>query len=163
MQTDSIDLSPTSGLTDARCMAIALELAREAADAGEVPVGAVVVHGGRIVGRGRNRTQVDRDPTAHAEVVALRAAAAALGGARLDGATLHVTLEPCLMCCGALLEARIERLAFGAREPRTGAVLSAFETLMPAARLGHRVAIVEGECAAASAALMREFFARRRD
>ena len=149
-------------VSDARCMAIALELAREAADAGEVPVGAVVVHGGRIVGRGRNRTLADRDPTAHAEVVALREAAAALGSARLDGATLHVTLEPCLMCCGALLEARVERLAFGAREPRTGAVLSAFETLMPAARLGHRVAIVEGTLAAESAALMRAFFTTRR-
>ena len=143
-------------------MALALGLAREAAAAGEVPVGAVVVLRGEVIGRGRNDSVAGHDPTAHAEVVALREAAAALGSPRLDGATLCVTLEPCLMCCGALLEARIARLVFGAREPRTGAVLSAFETLMPAARHGHRVAIREGVRAAEAAALMGAFFADRR-
>ena len=143
-------------------MALALDLAREASEAGEVPVGAVVVLRGEVIGRGRNRSVAGRDPTAHAEIVALREAAAALGAPRLDGATLCVTLEPCLMCCGAILEARVARLVFGAREPRTGAVLSAFETLMPAARHGHRVAIREGVRAGEAAALMTAFFAARR-
>lgn len=140
----------------------ALGLACEALAADEVPVGAVVTLDGKILGRGYNRTRTDRDPTGHAEVIALREAARAVGSARLDGATLYVTLEPCLMCCGALLEARVQRLVFGAREPRTGAVLSAFETLMPAGRSGHRVAITEGPCAQDSAALLARFFESRR-
>ena len=147
---------------DGACMGLALGLAREAFDAGEVPVGAVVSLGGRIVGRGRNGSVAGHDPTAHAEILALREAAAALGRSRLDGAILCVTLEPCLMCCGAILEARVAQLVFGAREPRTGAVVSAFETLMPAARRGHRVAIREGVRAAEAAALMTAFFVGRR-
>ena len=143
-------------------MDAALELARTASGAGEVPVGAVIVLDDRIVGRGRNGSLAGHDPTSHAEIVALREAAAALGTPRLDGATLCVTLEPCLMCCGAILEARVARLVFGAREPRTGAVVSAFETLMPAARRGHRVAIREGVRAEEAAALMTAFFAGRR-
>ena len=147
---------------DERYMADALRLAREAFDAGEVPVGAVVALDGEVIGRGRNRSVAGCDPTAHAEIVALRDAAASVGAPRLDGATLAVTLEPCLMCCGAILEARVQRLVFGAREPRTGAVVSAFETLMPAARRGHRVAIREGVLAAPAAALLKAFFAGRR-
>ena len=143
-------------------MNLALGLAREASAAGEIPVGAIVTLGDEVIGHGRNRSVAGCDPTAHAEIVALREAAVALGSPRLDGATLCVTLEPCLMCCGALLEARIARLVFGAREPRTGAVLSAFETLMPAARRGHRVAIREGVLAEEAAALMGAFFAGRR-
>lgn len=152
----------TGNAADGRHMRRALELAGAGAAAGEVPVGAVLVRDGRVVAEDHNRTVAGRDPTGHAEVLVLRAAARRLDDHRLDGATLYVTLEPCLMCCGALLEARVERLVFGAREPRTGAVVSAYETLMPAARRGHRVAIREGILAAESAALLGAFFAARR-
>ena len=141
----------------------ALSLARQAGQAGEVPVGAVVVRDGQLLGESGNRVVNANDPSGHAEVLALRAASSCVGDCRLDGATLYVTLEPCLMCCGALLNARIARLVFGAREPRTGAVISAFETLMPAARGQHHVAIDEGVLAAESAALLSEFFADLRD
>jgi len=136
----------------------ALGLAEAAARAGEVPVGAVVVHDGRLIGSSANAPIGTFDPTGHAEVLALRAAAMHLRTHRLDGATLYVTLEPCLMCCGAILNARLHRLVYGAREPRTGAVVSAFETLMPAARQQHRVSITEGVEAARSAALLQAFF-----
>jgi len=141
----------------------ALRLAEAAALAGEVPVGAVVVHRDEIIGASGNASIRTFDPTGHAEVLALRSAARRLRSHRLDGATLYVTLEPCLMCCGALLNARVARLVFAAREPRTGAVVSAFETLMPAARRQHRVAITEGVLAEPCAALLADFFAARRD
>lgn len=140
----------------------ALSLAQAAAQAGEVPVGAVIVLDGEVVAESGNRSIAGVDPTGHAEVLAIRAAAKRLATHRLDGATLYVTLEPCLMCCGAILNARIARLVYGTREPRTGAVISAFETLMPAASAQHRVAIEEGLLAEESAALLREFFAARR-
>ena len=136
-------------------------MADAAAAAGEVPVGAVVVRDGEVVGRGHNRSLAEHDPSAHAEVVALREAAAAARSFRLDGATLYVTLEPCLMCCGALLQARVARLVFGAREPRTGAVVSAFETLMAPGQT-HHVSIGEGVLADDCAARLRAFFAAAR-
>jgi len=136
----------------------ALVLADLAAGAGEVPVGAVVVADGAIVGRGHNRSMADHDPSAHAEVIALREAARAAGHYRLDGATLFVTLEPCLMCCGALLQARIGRLVFGAREPRTGAVVSVFDTLMAPGQT-HHVAIEEGVLGEECATRLQAFFA----
>ena len=140
----------------------ALALADAAAAAGEVPVGAVVVLDDAIIGRGHNRSLVDHDPSAHAEVVALREAAAAVQHYRLDGATLYVTLEPCLMCCGALLQARVGRLVFGAREPRSGAVVSVFEALMAPGQT-HHVPIEEGILAEACATRLRDFFEARRD
>ena len=140
----------------------ALALADRAAAAGEVPVGALVVADGVVVGRGHNRSLADHDPRAHAEVIALREAAAARRHYRLDGATLYVTLEPCLMCCGALLQARVARLVYGAREPRTGAVVSVFDTLLAQGQT-HHVAIEEGVLAAECAARLRDFFGALRD
>ena len=131
----------------------------QAAD--EVPIGAVVVIDGAIVGRAHNAPVASSDPTAHAEVLALRAAAEKVGNYRLPGATLYVTLEPCAMCCGALLNARIARVVYGARDPKAGAVESLYR-LLDDARLNHRVASVGGVLAEESAALLREFFDRRR-
>lgn len=139
----------------------ALALARRAADEGEVPVGAVVVLDGQIVGQGFNRPIRAHDPTAHAEVVALRSAAAQVGSYRLTGATIYVTIEPCAMCAGALVHARIARLVFGAREPRAGAVVSTLR-LLDQPHLNHRVTVVEGVLADESATMLREFFAERR-
>lgn len=145
---------------DKKYMSLALDLARQAGDFGEVPVGAVVVLDGQIIGRGYNRCVNDHDPSAHAEVLALKEAALAVKSFRLDSACLYVTLEPCLMCCGALLQARIARLVFGARQPRTGAVVSVHESLSISS--DHHVAITEGEMADEALALMHEFFAQRR-
>ena len=144
-------------------MAQALELAKEAASCGEVPVGAVVVDlaENALLGRGRNRVIEDCDPTAHAEIVALRAAGAARGNYRLPGATLYVTVEPCTMCAGALVHARIERLVFGAPEPRAGAVESRARVLDNPAH-NHRVAVNGGVMATECAALLRAFFEERR-
>lgn len=139
----------------------ALMLARRAGEGGEVPVGAVVVLDGRIVGQGFNRPIRALDPTAHAEVVALRSAAAQVGNYRLTGATLYVTIEPCTMCAGALVHARIERLVFGAREPKAGAVVSTAR-LLEQPSLNHRVQVEEGLLADEASALLREFFAARR-
>ena len=139
----------------------ALALAGEAAAAGEVPVGAVVVKDGRVIGRGYNRPISSADPTAHAEIVALREAAAAAGNYRLPGCELYVTLEPCAMCAMALLHARIKRVVFGAYDPKTGAggsVLNLFEER----RLNHHTELAGGVLADASAALLQEFFAERR-
>ena len=144
-------------------MGRALELAKHAASQGEVPVGAVVVDpaGSAVLGRGRNRVIEDNDPTAHAEIVALRDAATARGNYRLPGATLYVTVEPCTMCAGALVHARIERLVFGAPEPRAGAVESRARVLDNPAH-NHRVAVSGGVMAAECGTLMRAFFAERR-
>jgi tRNA(adenine34) deaminase len=139
----------------------ALELAREAEAAGEVPVGAVVVADGTIVGRGRNSPIARSDPTAHAEMLALRAAATAMGNYRLERATLYATLEPCVMCAGALVAARVERLVFGTRDLRFGGVRSKFR-LADSELLNHRVEIVEGVLAVECVELMQAFFARRR-
>jgi tRNA(adenine34) deaminase len=139
----------------------ALALAREAEAAGEVPVGAVVVVEGEIVGRGRNSTIGLHDPTAHAEILALRTAAAATGNYRLERATVYATLEPCAMCAGALVAARVERLVFGARDLRFGGVRSKFR-IADSELLNHRVEIVEGVLAVECVELLQGFFARRR-
>jgi tRNA(adenine34) deaminase len=146
---------------DESFMREAVDLARRAEAAGEVPVGAVVVVAGQIAGRGRNSTVALNDPTAHAEILALRAAGASIGNYRLNGATLYATLEPCAMCAGALVAARIERLVFGARDLRFGGVRSKFR-IADSELLNHRVEIVEAVLAPECVALMREFFGRRR-
>ena len=150
---------------DARCMALALEAADAAAACGEVPVGAVIAsaHGEeqKIIAVAANSPIGHCDPTAHAEIVALRAAAQHIGNYRLTGCTLYVTLEPCTMCCGALAHARIERLVFAAREPKAGAVCSTAQVLDHEA-LNHRVSWQEGLMAEDSSALLRQFFRSRR-
>jgi tRNA(adenine34) deaminase len=142
-------------------MRMALALAREAEGAGEVPVGAVVVQGGRVIGRGRNSPISLSDPTAHAEILALREAGATIANYRLEGATIYVTLEPCAMCAGALVAARVSRLVFGARDLRFGGVRSKFQ-IADAAVLNHRVEILEGVLGADCAGQIRDFFSTRR-
>ncbi len=144
-----------------RFMRAALELAERAEQEGEVPVGAVVVVDGEIVGRGANAPIALSDPTAHAEVLALREAARAVGNYRLGGATLYVTVEPCAMCAGAAVAARINRLVFGTRDLRFGAVRSKFR-LADSDLLNHQVAVVEGVLADECLARVQEFFRRRR-
>ena len=139
----------------------ALRLAREGADAGEVPVGAVVEMAGEIVGRGWNSPVARNDPTAHAEILALREAAARIGNYRLEGATLYATLEPCAMCAGALVAARVERLVFGARDLRFGGVRSKFQ-IADSELLNHRVEVVENVLAVECVELLRGFFEERR-
>jgi tRNA(adenine34) deaminase len=139
----------------------ALTLAREAELAGEVPVGAVVVVRGEAIGRGRNSPIDLNDPTAHAEILALRAAAAAAGNYRLEGATLYSTIEPCVMCAGALVAARVARLVFGARDLRFGGVRSKFR-LADTEILNHRLEVREGVLGAECAQLMKHFFEGKR-
>lgn len=142
-------------------MGEALDLARRAAQAGEVPVGAVAVFEGRIVGRGANAREGARDPTAHAEMAAIQEAARALGRWRLEGVTLYVTLEPCAMCAGAMVLARIDRLVYGAADPKAGAVGSLMD-LSQDPRLNHRYAVERGVRARECGALLRAFFESRR-
>ncbi len=144
-----------------RWMRRALELARKAADAGEVPVGAVVVLDGRVVGEGGNRMIAAEDPSAHAEMEALRAACKAVGNYRLPGAEVFVTLEPCAMCAGALVLARVARVAYSAADPKAGAAGSVLNVLRNPA-LNHQCEVVSGLLAEESAALLREFFQDRR-
>ncbi len=139
----------------------ALALAARGAEAGEVPVGCIIVRDGIAVGEGWNRPIGSHDPTAHAEVVALRAAARHLGNYRLVDTTLYVTLEPCVMCVGAMVHARVERLVFGARDPKTGAIESAFR-LLDGELHNHRIAVSGGVLAEACGALLRDFFRARR-
>jgi len=147
--------------TDIDYMRHALRLAREAAAAGEVPVGAVVVSGGRIVGEGANRPIAGHDPTAHAEIVALRAAGAALGSYRLNDSVLYVTLEPCAMCAAAMVHARVRRVVFGAFDPKAGAAGSLLD-LFRLPGLNHRVDAFGGVLADECGAVLSEFFASRR-
>jgi tRNA(adenine34) deaminase len=147
--------------SDERFMREALRLARQGAAEGEVPAGAVVAIGGEIAGRGWNAPIARNDPTAHAEIVALREAAGRMGNYRLEGATLYCTLEPCVMCAGALVIARVERLVFGARDLRFGAVRSKFQ-LADSELLNHRAAVVEGVLGAECVELLKEFFGARR-
>ncbi|MGC2656716.1 MAG: tRNA adenosine(34) deaminase TadA [Bryobacteraceae bacterium] len=142
-------------------MRAALVLARQAGEAGEVPVGAIIVSDGQIIGRGANKPIAGKDPTAHAEIEALRQAARAQDNYRLTGCTLYVTLEPCAMCAGAIVIARISRLVYGARDLRFGAVRSKFR-LADSELLNHQVEIEEGLLAAESAELLTEFFRGRR-
>jgi tRNA(adenine34) deaminase len=144
-----------------RFMREALEEARRGLAVGEVPVGAVVVRDGVVVARAHNRPVGGHDPTAHAEILALRAAGGAAGTYRLVGATMYVTVEPCPMCCGALLHARVAQLVFGAADPKTGAVESLYR-LLDDPRLNHRVSTRGGVLAAESAALLKAFFAVKR-
>lgn len=139
----------------------ALALARESAAAGEVPVGAVVVHDGQVIGRGRNQPITSHDPTAHAEILALRDAAARAGNYRLPGAILYVTLEPCLMCVGAAMHARVAAIAYGALEPKAGAMESTQRAHEHPA-LNHRITVVSGVLAAESRELLQTFFKERR-
>lgn len=139
----------------------ALELASRAEALGEVPVGAVVVRSGEVIGEGFNQPISSHDPTAHAEIVALRDAAGRAGNYRLPDSTLYVTIEPCAMCCGALVHARVSGLVFGAREPKAGAVCSHLQ-LLGSASFNHRVACHEGVLARECGAMLSEFFRRRR-
>jgi tRNA(adenine34) deaminase len=148
-------------MTDAEGLALALEEARAAATAGEVPVGAVVVENGLVVGRGQNRVLRDLDPTAHAEIVALRQAARSIGNYRLTNCEIFATLEPCAMCAGAMIHARIARLIYAASDPKAGAVSSVLEVLNHP-RLNHQMKVASGELAEESAELLRSFFRDRR-
>lgn len=139
----------------------ALHLATEAFNAGEVPVGAVLVSNGRVIGRGRNSQILTNDPTAHAEIVAIREASLHQQNYRLPGSTLYVTLEPCSMCAGAIVTARVERLIFAARDIRAGAVRSVFQ-LADSDLLNHRVVVEEGLLGAEAGELLLEFFRLRR-
>ena len=142
-------------------MGLALEEARRAEAAGEVPVGAVVALGGRIIGRGHNRVIAESDPTAHAEIVALRDAAQARGNYRLAGADLFTTVEPCPMCCGAALHARVARVVYGAADPKAGAARSLYR-LLDDPRLNHQAAVVAGVRSTECGALLSEFFQKKR-
>jgi tRNA(adenine34) deaminase len=145
-----------------RFMREALALADQAADAGEVPVGAVIVVGGEIVGRGHNQPIGAHDPTAHAEIVALREAASRLGNYRLTGATMYVTVEPCLMCVGAMVHARIETVVFGVTEPKAGA-LESTQRAHEHPALNHRLRVVSGVLATECRDVLRRFFRERRE
>ena len=147
--------------TDLRWMTAALAEARSAAAAGDVPVGAIVLCDGEVVARAANRTVRDQDPTAHAELLAIRAASAALGRWRLDDCTLYVTLEPCAMCAGAVVLARIARVVLGAWDPKAGMAGSVGD-LLRHPRLNHRPEVVGGVLESECGALLREFFAERR-
>ena len=142
-------------------MSQALALAREAEDAGEVPVGCVLVAGGQVIGKGRNSPIESLDPTAHAEMLALRQGAFALGNYRLSDATLYCTLEPCPMCAGALVAARVKTLVFAARDLRFGGVRSKFQ-IADSPLLNHHVEVIEGVLGAESTALLQRFFQTRR-
>lgn len=146
---------------DISFMQLALEEARAAAAAGEVPIGALIVHDGRILARSGNRTIRACDPTAHAEVIVIREAARTMENYRLAGTTLYVTLEPCSMCAGAIIQARIPRLIYGAEDPKGGAVRSCFEILTNSS-LNHQVEFTPGVLAAECASVLQSFFAARR-
>ncbi|HME59328.1 MAG TPA: tRNA adenosine(34) deaminase TadA [Terracidiphilus sp.] len=148
-------------IDDRIAMQAALAEARQAAEAGEVPIGAVVVFDGAIIARGQNRVLRELDPTAHAEIVALRAAAAAIGNYRLTGCTLYVTLEPCAMCAGAMIHARLDRLVFAAADPKAGACGSVLAVLNHP-QLNHQMQVEQGILADESAKLLRNFFRERR-
>jgi tRNA(adenine34) deaminase len=148
-------------ITDLEAMDAALSEARLAAEGGEVPIGAVLVRAGAIIARGQNRVLRDIDPTAHAEIVALRVAATAVGNYRLNGCTLYVTLEPCAMCAGAMIHARLDRLVFAASDPKAGAAGSVLGVLNHP-QLNHQMVAESGILADEAAELLRSFFRERR-
>lgn len=148
-------------LSDAAWMQLALEQARLAAQAGEVPVGSLVIKDGEIVALGRNRNLLDNDPTAHAEIIALRQAAARLGNHRLIGCTLYTTIEPCSMCAGALIHARISRLVYGASDPKAGAAGSVLQVLNHP-QLNHKMEVTSGVLADQCSAILQDFFRQKR-
>jgi tRNA(adenine34) deaminase len=147
---------------DAAWMELALEQASLAAQAGEVPVGALVIRDGEIIGRGHNRNLLDSDPTAHAEIIALRQAAAELGNHRLSGCTLFATIEPCSMCAGALIHARIARLVYGATDVKAGAAGSVLEVLNHP-RLNHKLEVTAGILKERCSEILQDFFRRKRE
>jgi tRNA(adenine34) deaminase len=153
--------SGSSVVTDESHMREALALAQNAAEKGEVPVGAVVVKDGAVIGRGHNRPVSGNDPTAHAEIVALREAGAATGNYRLAGCTLYVTIEPCAMCAGAIMHARVARLVYGAGDPKAGACGSVVN-LFADDRLNHHATVTAGVMSEAAGKLLQDFFAARR-
>jgi tRNA(adenine34) deaminase len=148
-------------ISDFEAMHAALAEARLAAEAGEVPIGAILIHQGALIARAQNRVLRDNDPTAHAEIVALRATAKALGNYRLSGCTLYVTLEPCSMCAGAVVHARLDRLVFAATDPKAGACGSVLSVLNHP-QLNHKMATEQGILAEQASELMRTFFRERR-
>jgi tRNA(adenine34) deaminase len=148
-------------MTDTDYMQLALEQARLAAEAGEVPIGAVLVQDGKVVARGNNRTIRDCDPTAHAEIVALREACRLVSNYRLSGMTMYVTLEPCVMCAGAIIQARVPRVVYGADDPKGGAVRTCF-TVLSDPRLNHQVEATSGVLAEQCAGILQRFFTVRR-
>ncbi len=160
--TDTAMRRPDPDEIDRRFMQQALELARRALESEDVPVGALVVHKGRVIGRGYNQREKLQDPTAHAEMIALTAAADYLKHWRLDECTLYVTLEPCVMCAGALVQARVRRLVYGAADAKAGACGSLFR-ITEDHRLNHQVETVGGVLAAEAAEVLRDFFRRRRE
>jgi tRNA(adenine34) deaminase len=147
---------------DASWMELALEQARLAAAAGEVPVGALVIKDGEIIGRGHNRNLLDNDPTAHAEIVALRQAAARVGNHRLVGCIMVATIEPCPMCAGALIHARIAQLVYGASDPKAGAAGSTVQVINHP-RLNHHMEVTAGVLAGRCSEILQEFFRRKRE
>ena len=147
---------------DLTCMELALAEARMAAEAGEVPVGALVINKGEIIGRAGNRNLRDHDPTAHAEILALRQAAQHLGNHRLTGCTLYATIEPCAMCAGAVIHARIARLVYGAKDPKAGAAGSILEVINHP-RLNHKMEVVSGVLGDRCSEILQDFFRRRRE
>lgn len=147
---------------DAAWMELALAQARAAAEAGEVPVGAVVVKDGEIVGTGQNRNLRDHDPAAHAEIVALRQAAAQLGNHRLGGCVMFATIEPCAMCAGAMIHARLARLVYGATDPKAGAAGSVLDVLNHP-KLNHRMEVTSGVVADRCSEILQEFFRQKRE
>jgi len=153
---------PDLPVTDLEAMEAALAEARLAAEAGEVPIGAVVVYNGGIIARGQNSVIRLNDPTAHAEVLALRETARMIGNYRISGCTLYVTLEPCAMCAGALIHARIDRLVYAAFDPKAGACGSVLSVLNHP-QLNHQMKVEQGILAAESAELLRSFFRKRRE
>jgi tRNA(adenine34) deaminase len=148
-------------MTDLEAMQAALAEARLAAEAGEVPIGAIIVSGGAIIARGQNRVLRDLDPTAHAEIVAMRAAAGAVNNYRLNGCALYVTLEPCAMCAGAMIHARLDRLVFATPDPKAGAAGSVLSVINHP-QLNHQMQVEQGTLAEESAELLRNFFRERR-
>jgi tRNA(adenine34) deaminase len=148
-------------ISDLEAMQAALAEAHLAAEAGEVPIGAVMVRGGEIIARGQNNVIRDNDPTAHAEIIALRESAIALGNYRLNGCTLYVTLEPCAMCAGAMIHARVDRLVYAAADPKAGACGSVLSVLNHP-QLNHQMKVEQGILAAESAEVLRGFFRDRR-
>lgn len=146
---------------DSEFMAAAIAMAEKARAAGEIPIGAIVVHDGEVIARAHNRRELDQDPTAHAEILAIRDAATALGSWRLIDCTLYVTLEPCPMCAGALVLSRVDRLVFGARDPKGGGVRTLFQ-IADDERLNHRLAVTEGVCRSACSSLLSDFFSEIR-
>ena len=161
IRLSGLSLKATKKMTDAAWMEEALRLATQAEAAGEVPVGAIVVCDEKIVGRGFNRNRADNDPSAHAEMIALRQAGRAIGNHRLEGCTLFATIEPCAMCAGALVHARVRRLVYGASDPKAGAVHSVMQVVNHP-KLNHQMEVTDGVMADTCGALLQKFFQSRR-